>query len=371
MKSGFPYAPGDVLKQPDLAKTLERIAEQGPAGFYEGETAALLVKEMEQDGGIITLADLAAYRAKRREPVRGTYRGYDVISAPPPSSGGTALVEMLNVLEGYDLGRSGFGSAETMHLCAEAMRRAYADRARFLGDPEANPGMPLQRLQSKDYAAELRREIPREHAARSSTSDAVVPGEGAHTTHFSIVDAERNAVSMTYTLEDSYGSKIVVEGAGFLLNNEMGDFNAGPGLTDATGLIGTAPNLAAPGKRMLSSMTPTILAKDGHVALVTGAEGGRTIINTVLETILDVVDFGMNAKEAVDAPRFHHQWMPDEITYERVGFSPDTLHLLSAKGHALKPEKGQGTTQVIAIEKDGMVAGAADPRDPDGGAVGY
>jgi gamma-glutamyltranspeptidase/glutathione hydrolase len=372
-KSGAPYVFGDVLKQPDLAKTLERIAENGPAGFYEGETAALLVKEMEKDGGIITLSDLAAYRAVRREPVRGTYRGYDVISAPPPSSGGTAILEMLNVLEGWDLSKSGFGSAETMHLCVEAMRRAYADRARYLGDPEANPGMPLHRLASKDFAAELRRTIPRERAGRSSIADAAAaaPPEGPHTTHFSIVDAARNAVSLTYTLEDGFGSKIVVEGAGFLLNNEMGDFNAGPGLTDTKGLIGTPPNLAAPGKRMLSSMSPTILAKDGRVALVTGAEGGRTIINTVVESILDVVDFGMNAREAAGAPRFHHQWMPDEIEHERVGFSPDTLRILAAKGHTLRPVNRQGTAQVIVVEKDGMLAGAADPRDPDGAAVGY
>ena len=370
-KNGVPYAAGDVLKQPDLARTLGRIAERGPAGFYEGETARLIVKEMERSGGIITRADLAAYRAKRREPVRGTYRGYEVISAPPPSSAGVALVEMLNVLEGYDLAKSGFGSADTIHLAAEAMRRAYADRARFLADPDFEHDMPIARLTSKEYAADLRKTISPAHASPSSPSRFEWPHESAETTHVSAVDAGGNAVSMTYTLEDGYGSKRVVPGAGFLLNNEMGDFNAGPGLTDATGLIGTEPNLAAPGKRMLSSMAPTIVTKDGRPVLVTGALGGRTIINTVLETILDVVDFGMNAREAVDAPRFHHQWLPDRIEYERVGFSPDPLRLLEAKGHALKPARSQGVEQVIALESDGVLAGASDSRDPDGGAAGY
>jgi gamma-glutamyltranspeptidase/glutathione hydrolase len=370
-KNGAPYRFGDTLKQPALAATLQRIAASGPAGFYGGETAELIAKEIAKGGGLITKRDLAAYRAKKRQPLRGMYRGYEILSAPPPSSGGTALLEMLNVLEGFDLGKSGFGSAETIHLTAEAMRRAYADRARHLGDPDFNPAMPIESLTSKERAAELRKTISRERASRSSPASFEWPHESPETTHVSVVDEARNAVSMTYTLEDSYGSKIVVEGAGFLLNNEMGDFNAGPGLTDAEGLIGTEPNLAAPGKRMLSSMTPTIVTKDGRLVLVTGSPGGRTIINTVLETILDVADFGMNAREAVDAPRFHHQWLPDEIEHERAGFSPDTLRTLAAKGHALHPVRQQGVAQVIALEKDGNLAGASDARDPDGAAAGY
>jgi len=336
-RRGVPYEMGDVLKQPELARTLERIADRGPAGFYEGETAALIEKEMKAGGGLITRADLGAYRAIRREPLRGTYRGYDVYSMPAPSSGGTALVEMLNVLEGFDLKEKGFHSAAGVHLLAETMRRAFADRARYLGDPAFNPGMAaaLERLVSKEYAQELRRTIRPEHASVSSPSTFSWPAEGGQTTHVSVVDDARGALSLTYTLEDSYGSKIVVPGGGFLLNNEMGDFNAGPGLTDDKGLIGTEPNLAAPGKRMLSSMTPAILARDGKLFLVVGSPGGRTIINTVLLTILNVVDFGMNVQQAVDAPRFHHQWLPDRIQHERFGLSPDTIDLLKARGHQL------------------------------------
>ena len=369
-KKGVPYEAGDILRQPDLARTLQRIAAQGADGFYTGETAELIEREMKANGGFITKDDLRAYRAKRREPIRGTYRGYEIVSMPPPSSGGIALVEMLNILEGYDLKSKGFGSAEAIHLMAESMRRAYADRAQHLADPDFTPAMPIGRLISKEYAAELRKTIDPAHASKSSPTSFAWPTESNETTHFSIVDEQRNAVSMTYTLEAGYGSKVVVPGAGFLLNNEMGDFNAGPGLTDANGLIGTEPNLAQPGKRMLSSMTPTILAKDGQLYMVTGSPGGRTIINTVLETILDVVDFGMNAQEAVDAGRFHHQWLPDRITYERYAFSPDTIKLLAAKGHELREGGSQGVDEVIVIDPaTGVLEGGVDRRQSDGGAA--
>ena len=302
-KNGTPYAAGDVLKQPDLARSLDRIAAQGPAGFYEGETARLIEQEMRANGGIITGEDLKAYKAVKRPPLRGTYRGYEILGMPPVSSGGVAVVQALNILEGFDLAASGFGSARTVHAIAESMRRAFADRAQHLGDPGFNRDMPLERLLSKDYAAGLRKTIDPRRASVSSPASFVWPTAGNDTTHVSVVDEGRNAVALTYTLEYAYGSRIVVPGGGFLLNNEMGDFNPGPGLTTAEGLIGTAPNLAAPGKRMLSSMTPTIVARDGRPFLVTGSPGGRTIINTVLLTILHAVDFGMNAQEAVDAGR--------------------------------------------------------------------
>jgi gamma-glutamyltranspeptidase/glutathione hydrolase len=370
-KNGTPYVPGDVLRQPDLARTLERVAERGPAGFYEGETALLIEREMAANGGLITREDLKAYRAKRRVPLRGTYRGCDVIAMPPISSGGTALIEMLNVLEGYDLKTSGSGSAETIHLMAEAMRRAYADRARYIGDPDFNPTMPIQRLTSKEYAEELRRTISRERASVSSPGSFEWPAESEETTHLSVVDRARNAVALTYTLEYGYGSRIVVPGAGFLLNNEMGDFNAGPGLTNEDGLVGTEPNLAQPGKRMISSMTPTILAKDGRVFMLTGSLGGRTIINTVLQTIVNVVDHGMNVQEAIDAPRFHHQWLPDRILYERVGFSPDTLALLEKRGHTLRQGYNQGVAEAIVYDAEANVLeGGVDRRAPDGAAAG-
>ena len=368
-RNGVPYEPGDTLRQRDLARTLSRIAAQGPAGFYEGETARLIDAEMQAHGGLITRADLKAYAAVERAPLRGTYRGYDILGMPPVSSGGTAVVEALNILEGYDLAASGFNSAATLHLAAESMRRAFADRARYLGDPAFNPAMPVERLTSKDYAADLRRGIDPERASPSSPASFEWPHESNETTHISVVDAERNAVALTYTLEETYGSGIVVPGAGFLLNNEMGDFNAGPGLTDAAGLVGTEPNLAQPGKRMLSSMAPTIVARDGALFMITGSPGGRTIINTVLLTILAAVDFGLNAQEVVDAPRLHHQWLPDRISVERHGFSPDTLALLRRRGHELTTVERQGSAQVIIYNaKEGVLEGGLDSRTPDGGA---
>ena len=370
-KNGKPYEAGETLKQPDLARTLTRIAEQGPAGFYEGETAALIEKEMKANGGIITMADLKAYQAKKRAVVKGTYRGYDIIGMPPPSSGGMAVIQILNVLEGYDLKANGFGSAQNIHLTAEAMRRAFADRARYLADPDFEKDIPLPMLISKDYATALRKTINPKKASKSEVNKFEWTHESAETTHLSIVDAKRNAVSMTYTLEAGYGSKIVVPGGGFLLNNEMGDFNAAPGLTDERGLIGTNPNLARPGKRMLSSMAPTIIAKDGQLFMVTGTPGGRTIINTVLTTILNVIDYGMNAQEAVDAGRMHHQWLPDRINLERFGFSADTIRLLKEMGHTVQEGGGQGADQVIVFnQKENMLEGGVDRRPSDGGAAG-
>ncbi len=370
-KEGQPYRVGDTLRQPDLALTLSRIALQGPAGFYEGRTADLIAAEMAANGGIVTQADLAGYRVVRRTPITGTYRGYDIMTMPPVSSGGAAVLQMLNVLEGFDLAASGSGSAATTHLIIEAMRRAYADRARYLGDPAFNTGMPIERLISKAYADELRVTIDPDQASVSSPDSFSWPAEGEETTHLSVVDGARNAVSMTYTLEQGYGSKITVPGAGFLLNNEMGDFNPAPGLTTATGLIGTGPNLAEPGKRMLSSMTPTIVARDGRLVMVTGSPGGRTIINTVLMTILNVIDFEMNIQEAVDAPRLHHQWLPDETRYERWGLSPDTLALLLQRGHRMVEIGVQGAVSAIYYDAEEDVLEGAEDRRRTSSAVGF
>ena len=370
-KNGVSYQAGEILKQPDLAKTLERIAEHGPAGFYEGETALLLEKEMKANGGLITREDLKNYQAKQRAPIKGTYRGHEVIGMPPPSSGGISVQLMLNILEANDLKANGYGSAQNLHLIAESMRRAFAERAQHLGDPDFVKSMPIDRLISKDYAAALRKSISPTRASKSSPTSFSWAIESAETTHFSIVDGQRNAVAVTYTLEAGYGSKIVAPGTGFLLNNEMGDFNAGPGLTDETGLIGTDPNLARPGKRMLSSMSPTIVSKDGKLVMVTGSPGGRTIINTVLLTILNVIDFGMNAQEAVDAGRIHHQWLPDRITFEEYGFSADTIAALKNMGHTLQQGDNQGVAQVIVYNaKEDMLEGGLDRRAADGGAAG-
>lgn len=370
-KNGAPYEAGDTLKQPDLARTLERIANQGPAGFYEGETAALIEKEMKANNGLITRDDLRNYQAKQREVIKGTYRGYEIIGMAPPSSGGIAVTQMLNVLEGFDLKANGYGSAKNLHLVAESMRRAFADRAQYLGDPDFVTNMPVARLVSKEYAETLRKTINPDRASKSSPTTFSWPTESQETTHFSVVDAQRNAVSLTYTLEYGYGSRIVVPGAGFLLNNEMGDFNAGPGLTNEQGLIGTPPNLAQVGKRMLSSMSPTIVAKDGQLFMVTGSPGGRTIINTVLMTILNVIDFGMNAQEAVDAGRMHHQWLPDRLAMERNAFSADVIRTLQGMGHTINEGGNQGVAEVIVYnQKDNMLEGGVDRRAPDGGAAG-
>ncbi len=373
------YQPGETWRQGDLAGTLSRIAEHGRDGFYQGETARLVADFMRRHGGLITEQDLAQYQAHERRPIHGTYRGYDVYGMPPPSSGGVAIVEMLNVLEGFDLAAIGHNSALYVHVLTETMRRAFADRAEHLGDPEANPDMPLERLTSKPYAEGLRRTIDLFKAAPSDLETfnrlgAGVAGshESEETTHLSVVDRAGNAVSMTYTLEASYGSRIVVEGAGFLLNNEMGDFNPVPGRTTDEGLIGTPPNYVAPGKRMLSSMSPTIVARGGKPVLIIGSPGGRTIINTTLQVILNVVDHGMNVAEAVEAGRFHHQWFPDVTFAEQGVLSPDTLRLLEMRGHTLDFRDAQGAANGIYLDSAaGLLYGGADSRSFDGRAVGH
>jgi gamma-glutamyltranspeptidase/glutathione hydrolase len=369
-KNGQPYSVGDRFRQPDLANTLTRIRDKGQDGFYHGETARLLAAEMRRGGGLITEDDLAHYEAKERAPIRGTYRGYEVISMPPPSSGGVAMVEMLNILEGYDLAAAGHNSPRYVHLVVEAMRRAFLDRARYLGDPDFTKP-PIERLTSKTYAAELRKTILDDRATPSLPTQIAERHESDQTTHFSVVDADGMAVSVTYTLEDGYGLGAVVAGAGFLLNNEMGDFNGKPGLTDTTGLIGTEPNLARPGKRMLSSMTPTIVTRDGKLFAVVGSPGGRTIINTVLQVVLNVADGGMNIQDAVNAPRFHHQWLPDVIEVEKDGLPPATVAALEAMGYKVTLGGGQGTAHSILVAKSGARVGAPDPRDADAGAAGY
>lgn len=371
---GF-YEADEIWKQPDLARTLRRIQQQGRDGFYKGETARLLAAGMKGGGGLITEADLGAYEAKERTPLRGSYRGHEIISMPPPSSGGTALITMLNILEGYDLREAGSGSATHLHLMAEAMRRAFADRARWVGDPDFNPELPLERLTSKEHAANLRGSISMTHASVSDAARFTEAFEADETTHYSVMDAEGNAVVVTYTIEAWFGSKIVAPGTGFLLNNEMGDFNPVPGLTDETGKIGTAANLVAPGKRMISSMTPAIVVKDGKPLLLIGSPGGRTIINTVVQVIANVIDFGMDVAEAVEAPRIHHQWLPDRLNIERYGASPETLERLRSMGHEVRvsnSSRSQGRAMGIYLDaKSGVRMGASDPRDADGAAIGY
>jgi gamma-glutamyltranspeptidase/glutathione hydrolase len=359
---------GDHLFQKDLAKTLRAIAERGADGFYAGEIADLLVAEMKAGNGYITKNDLAGYRAKERKPIHGTYRGYDVYGPPPPSSGGIALVEMLNILEGFDLGKLGANSAEHRHLTAEAMRRAYVDRARYVGD--ADFVRVPEFLTTKEHATKLRATIDPAKATPSATlaDDIPLSKEGDSTTHFSIIDRNGMAVSNTYTLEGGYGAKVVVRGAGFILNNEMGDFNSRPGVTTAKGRIGTEPNLVAPGKRMLSSQTPTIVLKDGKPFLITGSPGGRTIINTVLCVVTNVIDFEMDVQSAVDAPRQHHQWFPDELLLE--GKEADLIKKLESLGHKVRTHK-QGDAHSIFIDpKTGMYHGAADRRI-NGKAAGH
>lgn len=370
-RDGKPYAAGDRMRLSDLGNTLGRIRDLRRDGFYKGTTAHLIVAEMKKYGGLISAQDLAAYEARERAPVRGTFMGYDIITMPPPSSGGVAMVEMLNILEGFDLKAAGHNSPQYVHLLAESMRRAYRDRAVHLGDPDFTKP-PVDRLTSKAYANTLRAGIDLSKASPSSPADVSQGYESDETTHYSVVDKDGVAVSVTYTLEAGYGLGAVVEGAGFLLNNEMGDFNGKPGLTDSTGLIGTAPNVAQPGKRMLSSMTPTIVAKNGKLVAVVGSPGGRTIINTVMQVVLNVVAFDMPIQQAVNAPRLHHQWLPNAITVERDGFPASTLDALRAKGHTVRIGGQQGTAHSIAIDpKTGARLGAPDPRDRDAGAAGH
>lgn len=373
-KDGTAYAPNENWQQPDLAQTLRRIQKKGAAGFYEGKTAELLVDYVQKQGGIITLEDLKGYQAVERTPVRGTYRGYEVIAMPPPSSGGVALIEMLNILEGYELAEIGHNSALYLHLLTEAMRRAFADRALHLGDMDFNPNLPLAKLTSKSYSDSLRRFISFHKASPSDSSrfsQLYLRPESPETTHFSVVDEEGNAVSMTFTLERSYGCKLLVKGAGFLLNNEMGDFNPVPGLTTSTGLIGTKPNLVEPGKRMLSSMCPVIVAKEGKPYMAIGSPGGRTIINTVLQVILNVVDHDMNMAQAIAAPRIHHQWLPNYTRLEDFGFSKDTQIRYEAYGHNWRWYERQGRAMGIRMDREKQrLEGASDPRSYDGAVVG-
>lgn len=369
---GSAYELGDTWYQPDLAHTLELIRDNGADGFYRGENAERFANFMADIGGIITEEDLAQYKAVEREPIRGTYRGYEIIGMPPPSSGGVALVQMLNILEGFDLGEMGHNSADYLHVLTESMRRAYADRAEHLGDPDFNEGMPLDRLMDKEYAAELRASIDMNQKSESSPELFAQAYESEETTHFSVVDAEGNMVSMTYTLEFGYGSAIVVDGGGYLLNNELGDFNAVPGLTDARGNIGTAPNLVAPQKRPLSSMTPTIVAQNGQPVFAVGSPGGKTIINTTMQLILNIIDHGFNIAQSVEAGRIHHQWLPDNTSFESTGFSPDTIRLYQEKGHEIRQRGSQGAAMGVYYDRNtGFFMGASDSRRGDGAAVGY
>jgi gamma-glutamyltranspeptidase / glutathione hydrolase len=366
---GTPLQAGDRLIQSDLAATLTTIAAQGPRGFYEGAVADKLVSGIRSAGGIFVADDLKNYQPVIRAAVHGSYRGYDIVSMPLPSSGGTVLVETLNILEGFALRDLTQGSAPSLHLLIEAMKRAYADRARYLGDP-AFVNAPIATLLSKNYAARQRLSIDLAHATPwTDALSAVPPREGQNTTHFSVVDAAGNAVSNTYTLNFPYGVGLVADGTGVLLNNEMDDFTAAPGASNAFGLVGFEANLPGPGKRPLSSMSPTIILKDGRPVLVTGSPGGSRIISTVLQVIVNVLDYDMNVAAAVAAPRLHHQWLPDEVRIER-GFPDATLDALRAMGHKVIEPMGQTSANSIAVTPDGLL-GAPDPRTPGAAASGY
>lgn len=366
---GTPLRENDRLVQSDLADTLTAIAAQGPRGFYEGAVAEKLAKAVSDAGGIMTPDDLKSYRPALREPVRGTYRGYDIVSMPLPSSGGVVLVETLNILEGFQLAEQKQGSPASLHLLIEAMKRAYADRARYLGDP-AFVKAPIEALTSKDYAAKLRDGINTDKATPSSEIKAaeVPQREGSNTTHYSVVDSRGNAVSNTYTLNFSYGVGLVAEGTGVLLNNELDDFTAAVGASNAYGLVGYEANLPGPGKRPLSSMSPTIVLKDGKPVLVTGSPGGSRIISSVLQVIVNVLDYRMDVAAAVAAPRLHHQWLPDEVRVEK-GFPDDVLSGLKAMGHIVVEPMGQTSANSIAVTPNGPL-GAPDPRTRGAEAAG-
>jgi gamma-glutamyltranspeptidase / glutathione hydrolase len=390
-RDGKFYEQGEILRQPELARTLERIAAN-PDSFYRGRLASELAAFMRANGGLISTKDLADYEVKERMPLRGRYRGFEILSAPPPSSGGIALIEALNILEGWDLRRLGSRSADSMHLTVEAFRRAMFDRADFLGDPDFSQ-VPVAQLIDKHYAAAWRESI---HPEKASTSRELerpvgkfgeldqaarlrVPPtvhEGTHTTHFSVIDSEGNAVSVTTTLNDTFGSAVTVKGLGFLLNNEMDDFSSKPGTPNLYGLIQGPANAIAPGKRPLSAMTPTIVLKDGRVLMVLGSRGGPRIITTVSNVLMGVIDYGLDIQQAVNAPRFHHQWLPDRILLEQYGFSPDTIRMLSERGHqiAFFKEDGDiysGGCECIMVDlTSGELLGATDARH-NGRAIGY
>lgn len=369
--NGDEYGPGDVLRQPDLAATLQRIQEEGRDGFYRGTTADLIVKEMKRGNGLISLEDLARYEAVERPPVRGTYRGWEIIAMGPPSSGGITLINMLNMLETFPVERD---PARRVHLLAEIMRRGYADRARNLGDPDFNPPNMGRDLVTKAHGKKRAATIPAYKASKSVIKDFTWRAESDETTHFSVVDSDMNAVSLTYTLEFGYGSGIVVQGAGFLLNNEMGDFNPKAGMTTERGHIGSPPNLVAPGKRMLSSMTPTICVRDGWPRLVVGTPGGRTIINTVFQIISNVIDLRLGVQDAVNMGRVHHQWFPDELRVEESLASEELLGELKKRGHAVRKVGIMGSAQCIQLrDRRGQwwLEAGVDPRRPDAGAAGF
>ncbi|MCB1042496.1 MAG: gamma-glutamyltransferase [Acidobacteria bacterium] len=362
-KHGVPYEAGELFRQADLAATLKRIAKQGRADFYEGKTASLIVAEMERGRGLISATDLKKYASVWREPIVGSYRGHEVYSMPPPSSGGVLLVNMLNMVEPYDVASMGWGSSSVAHLMIEAERRAYADRAQYLGDPDF-VDVPSARLTEKSYAAQrfanfdANKVIPSE-----KISYGTWPIESSETTHYSVIDAAGNAVAITTTLNWGYGNRIVVTGAGFLLNNEMDDFSVKPNTPNSYGLIGRAANEIKPGKRMLSSMTPTIVVKDGKPVLVTGSPGGSTIITTVFQVLLNTIDHKMNVSHAVAAPRFHHQWLPDRVIYETRALNADAVNALTGKGHVgvmLSPWK-IGAANSVAF-REGRLEAASDPR---------
>jgi gamma-glutamyltranspeptidase / glutathione hydrolase len=384
-RNGRFYEQGDLFRQPELARTLERIAAN-PSTFYKGAMARELAAEIQRGGGLITAKDLADYNVKERQPIRGTYRGYEIISAPPPSSGGVTMLETLNILEGYDLGKLGYGSADAMHLTVEAYRRAFYDRAEFLGDPDFTK-LPVAQLIDKKYAAAWRESISPDHASDSQQlrrpsgfgeldRPAALRPPGAvrepeNTTHYSVIDSKGNAVAVTTTLNDSFGSAVTAGKLGFLLNDEMDDFTSKPGVPNGYGLIQGEANAIAPGKRPLSAMTPTIVLKNGKLFLMLGSPGGPRIISTVTNILMGVVDYGFDIKQAVNAPRFHHQWLPDQIFVESVGFSPDTIKLLESRGHKVKTQGYWSDGECIAVDSDhGELLGASDGRG-NGRAVGY
>ena len=369
-KDGAPLKRGDLLVQKDLAQSMRLIAQQGAKAFYEGAIAQKIAAEMAPHAGAVTLQDLREYKVAEREPVRGTYRGYEVVTMPPPSSGGTHLVQILNMLEQWPLAQWGQNSAQTLHHMAESSKLAYADRSEYLGDPDFVK-IPLKGLTSKRYAESLAKTIDpnRARPAKEIKPGQPQPYESDQTTHYSVVDKAGNAVAVTYTLNTNFGSGIDAKGTGILLNNEMDDFAAKPGVANAYGLVGGDANAVAAKKRPLSSMTPTLVLKDGKPTLVTGSPGGARIITTVLQTVVNTIDFGNNPAEAAAAPRVHHQWTPDELRVEK-GLSPDTLALLKQRGHNIAVKPSMGRTQTIQI-RNGQLYGYSDPRNPDGQTLGY
>ncbi|HTK81547.1 MAG TPA: gamma-glutamyltransferase [Bacteroidota bacterium] len=372
-RNGQLYSEGDELRQPELAATLRRIQKHGREGFYEGETAQRIVDEIQRGGGILTLDDLRNYRAEKRNGLQFSYRNYEIVSMPPPSSGGICLAELFKLVEGFDLSSMGSHSSQSVHVMTEAMKRVYADRAEYMGDPD-QVEVPVEKLVSKTYADRRRKEIDLQHASQSSLVKYgdLQAAESDNTTHYCVIDKDGNAVSTTYTLNDLFGSKVVVDGAGFFLNDEMDDFSSKPGAPNVYGLIGGYANAIAPNKRMLSSMSPTILLKDHKPVMILGARGGSRIITSVFEAIVNIVDFGMNGQEAVDQPRFHHQWLPDTLMYEKNCLPADVVENLERRGHIAREKQGAtGQLEAIYIDNEkGIIYGAPDPRE-GGVAVGY